>query len=114
MQDIQMLVEFDSSRIAGGDLELLLMIAHPDTLACHGIFTLRKVKKIEYKRELIPNRKRQAPRETVIANRKERMFECVHCEYASPARYLTARHVARTHLKSIPSTKCKLYKYQTI
>ena len=60
------------------------MIAHPDTFACHGIFTLRKVMNIEDKRELMVNRKRRVPRETVTAKRKEKSFECVHCKYASP------------------------------
>ena len=109
-----MLVEFDPSLITGGDLEFVQMIAHPDALACHGIFTLRKVMNIEDKMELMVNRKRRVPRQTVTAKRKKKRFQCAHCNYASPEHYLTARHVARIPPKSIPPTKCKLCDFQTI
>ena len=103
-----MLVDFDQSLITCDASELVLMIGQPDTMACHGIFTFRKVINIEDKKELMINRKRRVPSETVMAKRKEKRIECAHCDYASSAQFFTAHQVARIHLKSIPPTESKL------
>ena len=111
-----MLFQFEQSVITCEDTVLVLILAHPDTMLCHGIDTLKKVVDIEDKRGelMVFMRKERAPSDTLMAKRKEQRFECAHCDYASPAQNLTARHVARIHLKSIPPRKCKLCEFQAI
>ena len=67
--------------------------------------------------DLVRNlRKRRAPASSVVVvnERKGRRFECGFCEYESRAQYITARHVARVHQKSIRPTKCDLCPFKTI
>ena len=50
----------------------------------------------------------------VVNERKGKRFECGFCEYESRAQYITARHVARVHHKSIRPTNCDLCPFKTI
>ena len=97
--------------------ELMFVVADPEEKSCHGILTVRKVFDIDNERmDLVRNlRKRRAPdASTVVNERKGRRFECGFCEYESRAQYITARHVARVHQKSIRPTKCDLCPFNTI
>ena len=98
--------------------ELMFIVADPEEKTCHGIITVRKVVDIDNERmDMVRKlRKRRAPdvSVSVINERKGRRFECGYCEYESRAQYITARHVARVHLKSIRPTKCYLCPFRTI
>ena len=98
--------------------EVMFIVADPEEKTCHGIITVRKVVDIDNERmDMVRKlRKRRAPdvSVSVINERKGRRFECGYCEYESRAQYITARHVARVHLKSIRPTKCDLCPFRTI
>ena len=99
--------------------EIMFVVADPEEKTCHGILTVRKVFDIDNERmDRVRNlRKRRAPDasvSTVVNGRKGRRFECGYCEYESRAQYITARHVARVHLKNIRPTKCDLCPFKTI
>ena len=99
--------------------EIMFVVADPGEKTCHGILTVRKVFDIDNEQmDRVRNlRKRRAPDasvSTVVNERKGRRFECGYCEYESRAQYITARHVARVHLKSIGPTKCDLCPFKTI
>ena len=98
--------------------ELMFVVADPKEKSCHGILTVRKVFDIDNERmDLVRNlRKKRAPASSVVVvnERKGRRFECGFCEYESRAQYITARHLARVHQKSIRPTKCNLCPFKTI
>ena len=99
--------------------EIMFVVADPEEKTCHGILTLRKVFDIDNEGmdRVLNLRKRRAPDasvSTVVNGRKGRRSECGYCEYESRAQYITARHVACVHLKSIRPTKCDLCPFKTI
>ena len=118
MEQVYITVELHES-IMKCRREFMFVVADPEEKTCHGILTVRKVFDIDNERmDLVRNlRKRRAPDasvSTVVNERKGRRFECGYCEYESRAQYITARHVARVHLKSIRPTKCDLCPFKTI
>ena len=97
----------------------MFVVADPEEKTCHGILTVRKVfdidnERMDLKRNLRKRRAPDASVSTVVNERKGRRFECGYCEYESRAQYITARHVARVHLKNIRPTKCDLCPFKTI
>ena len=96
----------------------MFIVADKERKSCQGIVTVRKMFEIENERmDLVRNlRKRRAPASTVVVvnERKGKRFECGFCEYESRAQYITARHVARVHHKSIRPAKCDLCPFKTI
>ena len=116
MEQVVITVELHESIIKFRQ-EVLFVVADPESKSCHGILTVRKVFDIDNERmDLVRNlRKRRAPNASIVVNeRKGRRFECGYCEYESRAQYITARHVARVHQKSIRPTKCDLCPFKTI
>ena len=118
MEQVYITVELHES-IMKCRREIMFVVADPEEKTCHGILTVRKVFNIDNERmDLVRNlRKRRAPDASVsteVNERKGRRFECGYCEYESRAQYITARHVARVHLKSIRPTKCDLCPFKTI
>ena len=59
-------------------------------------------------------RKRRAPSNVVVSERKGKRYECAYFEYESRAQYITARQVARVHQRNIKPTKCDLCPFRTI
>ena len=95
----------------------MFIVADPERKSCYGIVTVRKLFDIDNERmDLVRNlRKRRAPSSTVVVNeRKGKPYECSFCEYESRAQYITARHVARIHLRTIKPTKSDLCPFKTI
>ena len=93
--------------------ELLLIGAEPQFKTCHGIVTIRKELAIDDERGDLM-RKRRAPSNIVVSERKGKRYEYGYCEYESRAQYITARHVARVHQRNIEPTKCDLCPFKTI
>ena len=117
MEEVVITVELLHESIMKCRQELMFVVADPEEKSCHGILTVRKVFDIDNERmDLVRNlRKRRAlDASTVVNERKGRRFECGFCEYESRAQYITARHVARVHQKSIRPTKCDLCPFKTI
>ena len=97
--------------------EVMFIVAEPEIKSCHGIFTVRKGFDIDNERMDVVTemRKRRAPPSNVVVNeRKGKRYEGGYCEYESRAQYITARHVARVHQRSIKPTKCDLCAFRTI
>ena len=96
--------------------ELLFMVAEPELKTCHGIVKIRKELDIDDERGdlMMKMRKRRAPSNVVVSERKGKQYEWDYCEYESRAQYITARHVARVHQRSIKLTKCDLCTIRTI
>ena len=95
----------------------MFIIADVHSKTCHGILTLKKIGIDNEMSALIQKyRKRPAPRSenVVVSERKDKRYECAHCDYASRAHYKTARHVARIHQHSIEPVKCHLCEFKTI
>ena len=79
-----------------------------ESKSCHGYLTVRKIDDRKLKRRM--------PRcqNVVVRERKEKRFEFAHCDYVSHAQYITARHIARIHQKSIKPMQCDLCEFKTI
>ena len=107
---MEFIVELYESVIECEDRELVLLIADTESRTCHGFLTLRK---IDDERKY---RKRRSPsyEKVVVSERKEKRFQCAHCDYVSRAQYVTARHAARIHQHSIKPLKCDLCEFKTI
>ena len=107
---MEVIVELHESLIECEDRELVLLIADTEPRNCHGTLTLRK---IDDERK---HRKRRSPsyENVVVSERKEKRFQCAHCDYVSRAQYITARHVARIHHNIIKPMKCDLCEFKTI
>ena len=88
---MEVIVELHESVIEYEDRELVSLIADTESKTCHGILTLRK---IDDERKY---RKRRSPsyEKVVVSERKEKRFQCAHCDYVSRAEYITAKHVCR-------------------
>ena len=88
--------------------ERMLIIADMESKSCHGYLTVRKIDDRKLKRRM------PSCENVVVRERKEKRFECAHCDYVSRAQYITARHIARIHQNSIKPMQCDLCEFKTI
>ena len=99
---------FDESLIACGE-HLLLAITHIDTNLCQGTVIIKKVMTLDKENDVFTldklmriKRKRGFAKAMV----KKKSFVCSDCEYSASEEYFFARHVARTHDKSLEPQDC--------
>ena len=87
---------------------LYLGIIDLETDLCHGKLLMRTVKpdaKVNRKRGLSSTRGSVA---------KKKVFVCDYCEYKSNAKYMTDRHVAKVHEKSVEPEKCSICQFTSL
>ena len=100
INDIVFVFEFEQSIIRTEET-LLLGIIHPETELCHVTVSIRTVKPVEK-----VNRKRRALSTGGGSVSKMKFFVCKYCDYQSNAEYMTDRHLARVHEKSVEPQIC--------
>ena len=87
---------------------LYLGIIDLETDLCHGKLLMRTVKpdaKVNRKRGLSSTRGSVA---------KKKVFVCDYCDYKSNAKYMTDRHVAKVHEKSVEPEKCSICQFTSL
>ena len=87
---------------------LYLGIIDLETDLCHGKLLMRTVKpdaKVNRKRGLSSTRGSVA---------KKKVFVCDCCDYKSNAKYMTDRHVAKVHEKSVEPEKCSICQFTSL
>ena len=117
-EKLQVTFEFHQSINECEDKKLLFNVSDPDNKTCHGFVTFKKEFDSDNERGdlMMKMHKKRAPCEKIIivSERKEKRYECAHCDYVSRAQYITARHIARVHQHSIKLMKCDHCEFRTI
>ena len=88
---------------------LYLGIIDLETDLCHGKLLMRTVKpvaKVNRKRGLCSTRGGSVS--------KKKVFVCKYCDYKSNTKYMTDRHVARVHEKSVEPEVCKFCEFSSM
>ena len=105
--DIVFEFEFEQS-ITKTEETLILGIIHPEIDLCHGTVSIRTVKPVKK-----VNRKRRAL-STRGSLSKKKVFLCKYSDYQSNAKYMTDRHVAGIHEKTVEPQVCSFCRFSSV